>query len=280
VQEINYILEKYWGHLDFRPLQKEIIHSVLEGKDTLALLPTGGGKSICFQVPTLAMDGICLVISPLVALMKDQEENLKKRGIHALTIHSGMDYKQIQKAFQKAASGNVNFLYISPERIETKLFLEYLPAIKPCLIAVDEAHCISQWGHDFRPSYLRIAVLREQLPQIPIIALTASATKKVQDEICEKLLFRKGNQVFQQSFERPNLSYSAFNPPAKQTKLLEILNKVPGTAIVYCKSRKITQQVASLLRMNQMDADHYHAGLNGIERLKNRTNGSLENAGS
>src|SRR5215216_3313662 len=214
MQSIHEILKQYWGYEDFRPLQKEIIGSVLEGKDTLALLPTGGGKSICFQVPTLSQEGICLVISPLIALMKDQVENLKKKGILAAAIYTGMSRRQIIQTLKNIAYGPYKFLYISPERIETSLFQEYLPAFNVSLIAIDEAHCISQWGYDFRPSYLKIAALREELPGVPVLALTASATPEVQNDICEKLQFTEQN-IFRQSFERPNLSYSVFNVDSK-----------------------------------------------------------------
>lgn len=263
---IHEILKKYWGHDSFRPLQEDIINAVLNKKDVLALLPTGGGKSVCFQVPALAMDGICLVISPLIALMKDQVETLRKKGIPSLAVYSGMHYADVRKTLQNAAFGNYKFLYVSPERLETDLFLEYLPAIKPNIIAVDEAHCISQWGYDFRPPYVRIANLREQLPGVPVIALTASATLNVQEDICEKLLFGKGHARFQQSFARPNLSYSIFDPPSKQTKLIEILKNVPGSSIVYCKSRKQTQHIAGLLRQHNIAADFYHAGLTADQR--------------
>jgi ATP-dependent DNA helicase RecQ len=283
------ILKQYWGYDAFRPLQEEIITAALEGKDTLALLPTGGGKSICFQVPAMAKDGLCLVVSPLIALMKDQVENLKRKGIPALAVYSGMSFIEVKKTLQNAAYGNYKFLYVSPERLETNLFLEFLPAMNISLLAVDEAHCVSQWGYDFRPPYLRIANLRELLPNVPVLALTASATKIVQDDICEKLqpphppkggfdqhenlknpLIKnyKGWQIFQQSFERPNLSYSVFNVASKQNKLLEILKNVPGTAIVYCKSRKHTKEIADLLLMNKISADYYHAGLNNEERNK------------
>ena len=269
---IHQILKQYWGFDSFRPLQEDIINAVLEGKDTLALLPTGGGKSICFQVPALAKDGICLVVSPLIALMKDQVENLKRKGIPSLSIYSGMSFIETKKTLQNAIHGNYKFLYVSPERLETKLFLEYLPAMNINLIAVDEAHCVSQWGYDFRPPYLRIANLREYLPAVPILALTASATKNVQDDICEKLSFSQNQKRFQQSFERPNLTYSAFNVPSKQNKLLEILNNVKGTAIVYCKSRKHTKDIADLLRLNNINADFYHAGLANEERNRKQEN--------
>ena len=266
------ILKRYWGHSSFRPLQEEIIQAVISKKDVLALLPTGGGKSVCFQVPAMMMDGLCLVISPLIALMKDQVENLKKKGIGALAVYSGMHFSDVKKTLQNAAFGNYKFLYLSPERLETKLFIEYLPAIKPCLIAVDEAHCISQWGYDFRPPYLRIANLREEIPGVPVIALTASATLSVQADICEKLNFKKEQVRFQQSFARPNLSYSVYEPVSKQTKLLEILNNVPGTSIVYCKSRKQTQHVADLLKLNKISAQYYHAGLNNDQRTGRQEN--------
>jgi ATP-dependent DNA helicase RecQ len=266
--KIQQILKQYWGHESFRPLQEDIIHAVMEGKDTLALLPTGGGKSICFQVPALAQDGICLVITPLIALMKDQVENLKNKGIGALQVYSGMSFIEVKKTLQNAAFGNYKFLYVSPERLETNLFLEYLPSMKINLIAVDEAHCISQWGYDFRPSYSRIAALREQLPKVPVLALTASATKEVQDDICIQLGFKKDHQRFQPSFERPELSYSVFNVPSKQNKLVEILTNVAGQGIVYCKSRKQTKEIAEWLTLNGIAADHYHAGLNNDERNK------------
>lgn len=263
---IQQILKEYWGYDSFRPLQEDIINAVLDGKDVLALLPTGGGKSICFQVPALEKDGICLVISPLIALMKDQVENLKRKGILALSVHSGMSFIETKKTLQNAAHGNYKFLYVSPERLETNLFLDYLPEMNISLIAVDEAHCISQWGYDFRPPYLRIAALREHLPGVPVLALTASATKNVQDDICEKLAFAKDQQRFQQSFERPNLSYSAFDVPSKQNKLLEILRNVKGTGIVYCKTRKHTKDIAELLKLNNISSDFYHAGLSNEER--------------
>jgi len=261
------ILRTYWKFDSFRALQKEIIDSVLAKKDTLALLPTGGGKSICFQVPAMCMDGLCLVVSPLIALMKDQVENLKKKGITALSLHSGMSRMEVLNALKIASNSNCKFLYVSPERLETSLFKEWLPALGVQLIAVDEAHCISQWGYDFRPPYLRIAALRNELPNVPVLALTASATPFVQKDICEKLQFAKPN-IFRQSFERPNLSYSTFNVDSKINKLLEILNNVPGSSIVYCGSRKHTKEIASLLKLHGISADHYHAGLSTEERSK------------
>lgn len=258
--EIHDILKQYWGYDSFRPLQEEIISSVLAQKDTLALLPTGGGKSLCFQVPALAQEGICLVVSPLIALMKDQVENLKKKGILAAAIYSGMSRRQIVQTLKNIAYGPYKFLYLSPERIETSLFLEYLPAMQVNLIAIDEAHCISQWGYDFRPSYLRIAALRDHLPDVPVLALTASATENVQKDICEQLHFKE-QLVLRQSFERKNLSYSVFKSEAKMTKLQQVLSSVKGSAIVYCKSRKRTVEIASLLDMHGLKAAAYHAGL-------------------
>ncbi len=254
-------LQKYWGYQAFRPFQEDIINSILEGKDTLALMPTGGGKSICFQVPAMMREGLCLVVSPLIALMKDQVGVLKKKGIPALAIYSGMTYIELTKTLKNAAYGNFKFLYVSPERLETKLFLYYISALKINLIAVDEAHCISQWGYDFRPPYLHIARIRELVPGAVILALTASATLEVQNDICEKLNFKSGYQRFQQSFERKNLSYSVFNSSSRQNKLIEILKKVNGSGIVYCKTRKQTKEVEELLRANAINASHYHAGL-------------------
>lgn len=262
------VLKNYWGYESFRPLQEEIIQSVLAGKDTFALLPTGGGKSVCFQIPSLLNDGVCLVISPLIALMKDQVLNLKKKRIGALSIYSGMSFIEVKKTLENAAYGNFKFLYVSPERLQTELFLEYLPLIKVNLIAVDEAHCISEWGYDFRPAYLHIAKLREYFPEVPFLALSASATAEVLRDVCEKLLFRKSQQVFKQSFERPNLSYSAFRLSSKENKLLTILKKVEGSGIVYCKTRRRTKEVADLLTQNGIIADYYHAGLSIEERHK------------
>jgi len=258
--ELLEILKQYWGYDTFRPLQEDIIQSVLSGKDTLALLPTGGGKSLCFQVPALARDGLCLVISPLIALMKDQVENLRKKGITAFAIYSGMSRKDVVNTLTVAMESNCKFLYVSPERLETQLFKEYLPSLGVRLIAVDEAHCISQWGYDFRPSYLRIAALREELPRVPVLALTASATNEVQLDICTQLHFSK-HIVFRQSFERPNLSYSVFDVDVKINKLREILERVPGSSIVYCKSRRRTKEISDVLKMHGLSTDYYHAGL-------------------
>ena len=252
-------------------MQEDIIQSVLNGKDTLAIMPTGGGKSICFQVPGLASKGICLVITPLIALMKDQVQNLKAKGILALNIHSGMPFADVKKTLDNALYGNYKFLYVSPERLETDLFKEYLPSLSLNLIAVDEAHCISQWGYDFRPAYLTIASIREQKPGVPVLALTASATKPVQEDICDKLQFKE-KQLFQLSYERPNLSYSVFNVDVKFNKLLQIIEKVPGCGIVYCRSRKRTKEIADLLRLRHISADYYHAGLSHEERNEKQEN--------
>ncbi|MEO5908111.1 MAG: ATP-dependent DNA helicase RecQ [Ginsengibacter sp.] len=262
------ILKKYWGYNSFRPLQQEIIDSVLSKNDTLAIMPTGGGKSVCFQVPSLMNEGVCLVITPLIALMKDQVSNLKTKGIPALSIYSGMSFIEVKKTLQNAAFGNFKFLYVSPERLETDLFLEFLPSIRINVIAVDEVHCVSQWGYDFRPSYLRIAAIREHFPDVPILALTASATMEVQKDICEKLLFKKNKKSFHQSFERSNLSYSAFELSSKPNKLITILNKVSGSGIVYCKTRRRTKEIAEMLNLNGISADYYHAGLTNEERNK------------
>lgn len=226
----------------------------------MAILPTGGGKSICYQVPALAQDGVCLVISPLIALMKDQIEQLRSKGILALGLYSGMSRRQMVQTLKNAGSDQYKLLYVSPERLETSLFLEYLPSLHINLIAVDEAHCISQWGYDFRPSYLRIAALRQELPDVPVLALTASATPIVQKDIAEKLAL-PNVQVFQQSFSRPNLSYSVFEADSKLSKLVDVVRNVPGSGLVYCKSRKRTTQIAALLQMHGFSADYYHAGL-------------------
>jgi ATP-dependent DNA helicase RecQ len=263
--DIHQILKQHWGYESFRQLQEEIIQSILLGKDTLALMPTGGGKSLCYQVPALMNEGLCLVVSPLIALMKDQVENLRKKGITAFAIYSGMKRHEVINTLKTAGESNCKFLYVSPERLETSLFKEYLPALAVNLIAVDEAHCISQWGYDFRPPYLRIASLREELPQVPVLALTASATAEVQKDICEKLAFKKYN-VFRQSFERPNLSYSVFKVDAKINKLVDILTNVPGSSIVYCKSRRRSKEIAEQLRSYNIQSDYYHAGLTADER--------------
>jgi ATP-dependent DNA helicase RecQ len=254
------ILKHYWQHGNFRPMQEDIIQSVLDGKDTLALLPTGGGKSVCFQVPGLLIDGLCLVISPLIALMQDQVESLLQKNIPAVALHSGLSFYEVKEILQQATHGDFKFMYLSPERLETNLFKEYLPALNINLLVVDEAHCVSQWGYDFRPPYLRIANLRDELPDVTMIALTASATPVVQEDITQKLKFTDGN-IFRQSFERPNISYSCFKEDSKINKVIEILNKIPGSSIVYCSSRKQTKELAHLLGLQNISAEYYHAGL-------------------
>lgn len=254
------ILQLYWGYDRFRPLQEDIIQSVIDGKDTLALLPTGGGKSICFQVPTLVQEGMCLVISPLIALMKDQVENLKKREIAAEAIYSGMHYRDIDRILDNAVYGGLKFLYVSPERLTTELMQERLKKMPVKLLAVDEAHCVSQWGYDFRPPYLQISETRELIPEVPVLALTATATPPVVKDIQEKLAFRKG-RVMQKSFVRENLAYVVLQEEGKERKLVDILSKTRGTAIVYARSRRRTKELAGWLRKHRISADFYHAGL-------------------
>ncbi|MEI8048904.1 MAG: ATP-dependent DNA helicase RecQ [Bacteroidota bacterium] len=260
------ILKEYWGFDSFRPLQEDIINSVLQGNDTLALLPTGGGKSICFQVPALCKDGLCLVVTPLIALMTDQVENLKKHGIVAVEMHSGMHPREIEMAFEKCADGRAKFLYLSPERLETRKFREMLRGINVTLIAVDEAHCISQWGYDFRPPYLRIADVKDIFPDIPILALTATAVPRVVDDIQLKLEFRKNN-VFSKSFVRSNLAYVVSREDDKIKKLLRICNGVKGCGIIYVRNRRLTKEIAELLTFNGIPANFYHAGLEPAIRL-------------
>jgi ATP-dependent DNA helicase RecQ len=260
------ILKKHWGYDAFRPMQRDIIQSVLDGVDTLALLPTGGGKSLCFQIPALCKEGVCLVISPLIALMKDQVENLKKRDIAAAAIYSGMHYKDIDRIFDNAAYGGLKFLYMSPERLTTILARERIKKMTINVLAIDEAHCISQWGYDFRPPYLEIAAIREWLPDVPILALTATATPDVKTDICQKLEFKRGFQVFEKDFSRPNLSYIVRHVEQKETKLFEILAKTKGAAIVYVRNRKRAKDLVGFLRERGIVADFYHAGLTPDER--------------
>ncbi|MBJ6118975.1 RecQ family ATP-dependent DNA helicase [Pontibacter sp. BT310] len=267
MQDIHHILKTYWGYDQFRPLQEAIVLSVQDGKDTLALLPTGGGKSICFQVPAIAKDGICLVITPLIALMKDQVEQLKKRDIPAVAVYSGMNRREIDIALDNCVYGNIKFLYLSPERLLTDIFQERVKRMKVNLLAVDEAHCISQWGYDFRPPYLQLAELRELLPGVPVIALTATATEHVRKDIQEKLRFKQPN-VFVKSFARSNLSYSCLYTEDKIGRLLEILQRMPGQSIVYVRSRRQTVEIARFLQSRQIPAGAYHAGLKFEERSK------------
>ena len=264
---IQQILTRYWGYSSFRSLQQEIILSVMEGNDTLALMPTGGGKSICFQVPAMAKEGICLVVSPLIALMKDQVEHLKAKGIPAVAIVSGMSKNEIDIALDNCIYGKEKFLYLSPERLSSDIFLARLQKMKINLIAIDEAHCISQWGYDFRPSYLKISEVRNQLPGVPILALTASATADVQDDIQQKLSF-KSPKVFKKSFERKNISYMVLHEEDKLQRMLNIMRKIQGTGIVYVRTRKKTREIAAFLQRNSVNASFYHAGLNASERAK------------
>ena len=269
-------LKTYFGYDDFRPLQAEIVQSVLDGRDTLALMPTGGGKSLCFQVPTMAMNGLCLVITPLIALMKDQVENLRRRDIRAAAIYTGMSYEQQKTALDNCMWGPYHFLYVSPERLESEEFRERLSRLPISLIAVDEAHCISQWGYDFRPSYLKIAEIREVIRreakgdeairrEVPILALTATATPEVVDDIQERLAFREKN-VLRKSFARPNISYVVRESNKKADEIVHILNRVPGSAIVYVRNRQRAQELAAYLQEKGISADFYHAGLSSKER--------------
>ncbi len=260
------ILRKYWGYDSFRPLQDKIIQSIASGKDTLGLMPTGGGKSLTFQVPAMSMRGVCVVVTPLIALMKDQVENLKKQNIAAAAIYSGMTREEILLALDNCVFDAYKFLYVSPERLSTSIFTEKIKQINVCMIAVDEAHCISQWGYDFRPSYLKIAEIRQLLPSVPVLALTATATPEVVHDIQEKLQFNQKN-VFQKSFKRTNLSYIVRTTENKEEQLLKILNNVPGTSVVYVRNRKKTKEVADFLVKNRIKAEHFHAGLK--DEIKN-----------
>ena len=267
---IHSILYKYWGYDQFRPLQEEIIQSVLDGRDTLALMPTGGGKSICFQVPALLKPGICIVVSPLIALMKDQVENLNERGIKAIAIISGMGKREVDIALDNCIYGDVKFLYVSPERLLSDIVRVRIRHMNVNLIAIDEAHCISQWGYDFRPPYLQLTELREIHPEIPVLALTATATERVAADIQERLNF-KNAQVFRKSFERKNLSYLVYNEENKLRKLFSIAKNVNGTGIVYVRNRRETQEVARQLNMQGISADFYHAGLDTPLRMKKQS---------
>ena len=256
------ILKQYWNYDHFRGIQEEIIESIGKGHDTLGLMPTGGGKSITFQVPALAQPGLCLVITPLIALMKDQVRNLRDRGIKALAVYSGMTREEIVVALENCIFGDYKFLYISPERLDTDIFRAKLRNMKINMITVDESHCISQWGYDFRPAYLKISEIRELLPTVPVLALTATATPEVVKDIQTKLGFREDSRIFRMSFERKNLAYIVRNTESKQEELLHILNSVSGSAIVYTRNRKRTREVAELLVNNEITATFYHAGLN------------------
>ena len=255
------ILKQHWGYDNFRGIQEEIIQSIGQGKDTLGLMPTGGGKSITFQVPALAKEGLCIVITPLIALMKDQVRNLKERGIKAVAVYSGMTREEILVALENCIFGDYKFLYVSPERLDTEIFQTKLRRMNICMITVDEAHCISQWGYDFRPAYLKIAEIRQMLPEVPILALTATATPVVVNDIRLKLGFREGGQTFRMSFERKNLAYIVRHTEDKQKELIHILQKIQASAIVYTRNRKRTREITELLTANNISATFYHAGL-------------------
>mgnify|MGYP000371867672 FL=1 len=264
------ILKQYWGYDSFRDLQEEIITSIGEGKDTLGLMPTGGGKSITFQVPALAQEGICIVITPLIALMKDQVQNLRKREIKALAIYSGMTRQEILTALENCIFGNYKFLYISPERLDTEIFRTKLRSMKVSMITVDESHCISQWGYDFRPAYLKIAEIRELLPEVPVLALTATATPEVVTDIQARLKFREGN-VFRMSFERKNLAYIVRKTDNKTKEIPYILQRISGSAIIYVRNRRRTKEITELLMNEGITADFYHAGLdNAVKDLRQK----------
>lgn len=265
MNQFEKILYQYWGYTSFRAIQQEIIESVYSGKDTLALMPTGGGKSITFQVPALAKEGLCIVVTPLIALMKDQVENLKKKGIKAAALHSGMKRHELEVTLDNCAYGDYKFLYLSPERLGTDLFRMRLRKMNVNLVAIDESHCISQWGYDFRPSYLKIVELRELLPDVPFLAVTATATPEVVEDIQEKLGFAQ-KHVVKMSFERKNLVYLVRNVEDKNKHLLKIVNGLPGTGVVYVRNRLKTKEVAMMLQNEGVTADYYHAGLSAEER--------------
>ncbi|MDH5397257.1 MAG: RecQ family ATP-dependent DNA helicase [Cyclobacteriaceae bacterium] len=267
MEKANDVLKEYWGYELFRPLQAEIVNTVAAGNDTLALLPTGGGKSICFQVPGLMRSGITIVVTPLIALMKDQVEQLSKREIKANAIYSGLSYREIDIILDNCIYGNIKFLYVSPERLQTELFIARAKKMDLALIAIDEAHCISQWGYDFRPPYLKIAEFTALFPQTPVIALTATATEQVKEDIVEKLNLREPH-IFQKSFARANLSYAVRKTDSREQKLLSILRKISGSAIVYINNRKATRETAAFLIRNGISADFYHAGLGQDIRSK------------
>lgn len=279
IDEIIYpILKDVWGYSDFRPMQREIIHQIMLNRDLLAILPTGGGKSICFQVPALAKRGICIVVSPLIALIKDQVQNLKKLNIKALSVHSGMSYREVDIALDNAIYGNYKFLYLSPERLNTQLFRARVSRMDVSMIVVDEAHCISQWGYDFRPDYLTISQIKSEVARnrrdvdsefiphdVPIIALTATATEKVADDICDRLSFASKN-IIRSGFDRPNLSYLVKQTENKLGNLLALCNKINGSAIIYAGQRKKCEEFASFLQSQGVDAQPYHAGMSKEER--------------
>jgi len=269
---IHSILKTYWGYDSFRPLQEDIINSILEKNDTLALLPTGGGKSICFQVPALVCEGVCIVVSPLIALMKDQVQQLEKRDVKAAAIFSGMSRNEIDLILDNCAYGNIKLLYVSPERLLTKIFIERFEKMNVSFLAIDEAHCISQWGYDFRPPYLKINELRNIKPELSIIALTASATERVKADIIDKLHFKEQHNIFAKSFSRENLFYNVRYEEGKYPRILKILNKINGSAIVYMRSRRKTEDLAGFLLQHNISADFYHAGLGASLRNTKQQN--------
>lgn len=265
---IHTVLKKYWGFDAFRPLQEDIINSVLKRNDTLALMPTGGGKSLCYQVPAMAQDGLCIVVSPLIALMQDQVQALQKKNIKAVAVTSAMNFREIETTFNNAVYNSYKFLYVSPERIQTPLFLRKLSALNVSLIAVDEAHCISQWGYDFRPAYLNIKKIREIKPDVPLLALTATATKRTVNDIIAQLEFKENKKIFRTSFARKNLHYFIRKEENKLPVLLNICTKNKGSGIVYVRNRRKTKEIADYLVKNGVKSDYYHAGLDTSDRVK------------
>ncbi|NLJ07568.1 MAG: ATP-dependent DNA helicase RecQ, partial [Sphingobacteriales bacterium] len=265
MEKLKQILNQYWGTTSFRPLQLDIIQSVLTVNDTLALMPTGGGKSVCYQVPALYLEGMCIVVSPLIALMKDQVESLRSKKIPAAAVFTGMSYTEIENTLNNAAFGQYKLLYVSPERLQTESFRLKVEKMPVSLLAVDEAHCISEWGYDFRPAYLEIANIREYLPEVPVLALTATATPEVRQDIISKLNL-KNVKVFEKSFNRENLIYAVVHSESKYNSLLSLVKKIPGSGIVYGKTRKQVVESAQFLRQNKISADYYHAGLDTATR--------------
>lgn len=264
-QDIHLILKKYWGYSAFRPGQQSVIESILQGRDTLALMPTGGGKSLTYQIPALAKEGLCIVVTPLISLMKDQCDKLRSRGISAVAVHSGLSYSQIDILLDNCVYGDVKFLFVAPERLATEVFRLRVQRMKVALLTVDEAHCISQWGYDFRPSYLRIAEVRRYMPDVPVLALTASATPRVVEDIMDKLQFSTPN-IIRNSFARPNLSYAVRYVEDKEEQLLRIINNVEGSGIIYLRSREGCEKLTENLINQGISVSYYHAGLPHAER--------------
>lgn len=268
---IHDILKRYWGYDSFRPRQEEIIMSVLDGRDTLGLLPTGGGKSLTFQVPAMVFEGITVVVTPLISLMKDQVDNLRAAGIRAVCLHSGLSRAEHRLALDRCRLGKAKLMYVSPEKLQSATFIDQLRSMDVSFLVVDEAHCISQWGYDFRPSYLKISLIRELFPDIPVLALTASATPVVVDDIMDKLGFKERN-VYARSFSRDNLSYIVRNDFDKERRLINVLTNTSGSAIVYVRSRRRTREIADMLVRNGISADYYHAGLDATEKNEKQNN--------